>query len=168
MLPFHRPNLSNSVFCQVLSILICIAIVIGRTDVDWAKAFDGFVPSKTLFKSGGLYTSVGILGATVMPHSLFLGSALATQDRVSISPPTEIAPEDLPLRNSLPRPGTLKTIADTCSSAFQMGSINSSEKPHSYADHKNNSYKFVRAHVYHGIVNVVISLLGLAVCINSL
>ncbi|EEB88195.1 hypothetical protein MPER_14104, partial [Moniliophthora perniciosa FA553] len=30
--------------------------------------------------------SVGILGATVMPHSLFLGSALATQDR--ITPPS--------------------------------------------------------------------------------
>ncbi|EIN14329.1 natural resistance-associated macrophage protein [Punctularia strigosozonata HHB-11173 SS5] len=152
----------------VCGILICIAIVIGRTNVDWAKAFDGFLPSKTLFKSGGLYTSVGVLGATVMPHSLFLGSALATQDRACISPPAELAIEDLPIHRAVPRTRTLKTLADTCSSAFHMGAIDSSDKPKCHAEHKNNSYEFVRAHLYHGIVNVVISLVGLAVCINSL
>ncbi|CAE6494989.1 unnamed protein product [Rhizoctonia solani] len=46
----------------------------------------GYLPSKTLLQSGALYTSIGILGATVMPHAIFLGSSLATLDRVSPAP----------------------------------------------------------------------------------
>ncbi|KAF9777444.1 hypothetical protein BJ322DRAFT_1179670 [Thelephora terrestris] len=45
----------------------------------WGQAFLGYVPSKNVFQAGSLYTSIGVIGATVMPHSLFLGSALATQ-----------------------------------------------------------------------------------------
>lgn len=40
----------------MLIVLICMAIIIAKVDVDWADAFDGFVPSKTIFASGGLYT----------------------------------------------------------------------------------------------------------------
>lgn len=37
----------------------------------------GFLPSKVIFEDQqALYISLGILGATVMPHSLYLGSAL--------------------------------------------------------------------------------------------
>ncbi|KAF4573647.1 hypothetical protein EYR36_008165 [Pleurotus pulmonarius] len=74
---------------MVLAVLICMAIIISKVDVNWAEAFHGYVPSKYIFQSGGLYTSVGIIGATVMPHSLFLGSALATQDRISAVPPAK-------------------------------------------------------------------------------
>ena len=86
-----------------------MAVIISKTEINWGDAFFGFVPSKTVFQSGGLYTceclsrsprvdgsivltlnaliaAIGIIGATVMPHSLFLGSALATQDRVASSP----------------------------------------------------------------------------------
>lgn len=41
-----------------------------------ADVFRGFLPSKELTEEKGLYLSLGILGATVMPHSLYLGSAL--------------------------------------------------------------------------------------------
>ncbi|CUA77799.1 Manganese transporter pdt1 [Schizosaccharomyces pombe 972h-] [Rhizoctonia solani] len=56
----------------------------------------GYLPSKTLFQSGALYTSIGILGATVMPHAIFLGSSLATLDRISPSPSLP----DLPVPNT--------------------------------------------------------------------
>lgn len=36
----------------------------------------GFFPSKTLLEPKAVYLSCGILGATVMPHSLYLGSGL--------------------------------------------------------------------------------------------
>ncbi|QRV90249.1 hypothetical protein RhiJN_18267 [Ceratobasidium sp. AG-Ba] len=49
-----------------------------------------YLPSKTLLQPGALYTSVGILGATVMPHALFLGSSLATLDRVSPPPSLQL------------------------------------------------------------------------------
>ena len=37
-----------------------------------------------------------------------------------------------------------------------------------HAGWENNSHSFVRAHLYHGIVDIVLSLLGFAVVINSL
>ena len=41
---------------QVLIVLVCMATIITKVDVNWTQAFDGFVPSKTIFSSGGLYT----------------------------------------------------------------------------------------------------------------
>ncbi|KZP29384.1 hypothetical protein FIBSPDRAFT_851825, partial [Athelia psychrophila] len=35
---------------------VCLPIIIAKVDANWAQAFDGFVPSKTIFASGGLYT----------------------------------------------------------------------------------------------------------------
>lgn len=98
-----------------------------------------------------------------MPHSLFLGSALATQDRVSIS--TAGGDEDAPRR---PRPRTLKEFSDKCADVFRTMPVDRATFPNAHADHNNNSLAFVRAHLYHGIVNVVTSLVGIAVTINSL
>jgi metal iron transporter len=41
---------------KVLSVLICIAIIIAKVNVDWSDAFEGFLPSKSLFAEGALYT----------------------------------------------------------------------------------------------------------------
>lgn len=41
---------------QVLAVLICMAIIISKVDVDWGKAFQGYLPSKYIFASGSLYT----------------------------------------------------------------------------------------------------------------
>ncbi|CCK68262.1 putative divalent metal ion transporter SMF3 KNAG_0A06000 [Huiozyma naganishii CBS 8797] len=41
------------------------------------ELFKGFLPSKVIFEEKqALYISLGILGATVMPHSLYLGSSI--------------------------------------------------------------------------------------------
>jgi metal iron transporter len=40
---------------QVFTVLVCMAIIISQVDVRWGDAFDGFVPSDSLFKSGALY-----------------------------------------------------------------------------------------------------------------
>ena len=41
---------------QVFIVLICMAIIISKASVHWGDAFEGFLPSKTLFQSGALYT----------------------------------------------------------------------------------------------------------------
>ncbi|KAF9062045.1 smf Mn2+ and Fe2+ transporter [Rhodocollybia butyracea] len=112
----------------VLAVLICMCIVISRVDVQWNHAFLGFLPSKNAFSNSAFYTSIGILGATVMPHSLFLGSALATQDRDSLPP----------------------SVEESRITLFSSSAI------------------FVKRHLYHGIVDMVGSLLGFAVVINSI
>ena len=57
-----------------------------RIEPLWNKVFEGYLPSKTVFGPGALYVSIGIIGATVMPHALFIGSRLATVDRLGLLP----------------------------------------------------------------------------------
>jgi len=40
------------------------------------EVFRGYLPSSSLLQTNGLYLSCGILGATVMPHNLYLGSGV--------------------------------------------------------------------------------------------
>ncbi|OLL25467.1 Manganese transporter SMF2 [Neolecta irregularis DAH-3] len=65
------------VACLVAAVVICFIILLANvSNIDATEVMKGFLPSKTLFEKDALYCSVGILGATVMPHSLFLGSGL--------------------------------------------------------------------------------------------
>ncbi|KAA1468135.1 smf Mn2+ and Fe2+ transporter [Dentipellis sp. KUC8613] len=157
----------------VIAVLICMCIIISRVSVNWGDAFDGYVPSKTIFEHGGLYTSVGILGATVMPHSLFLGSALATQDRVSPRSAKPLAQSSdsidsmstatISRWHTTPRDWWRSFVSN-----FRVAPLDPTAEPKSHADRENNSLSFVKAHLGHGIADIVISLLGFAVLINSL
>ncbi|KAF8309150.1 natural resistance-associated macrophage protein [Clavulina sp. PMI_390] len=62
----------------VVAVAVCFAIELSRASANMnaAQVFRGFLPSGTMVKSQGLYNSCGILGATVMPHSLYLGSGI--------------------------------------------------------------------------------------------
>lgn len=61
----------------VVLVVACFAIELGNIgEVDTGEIFRGFLPSSELLETQGLYLSCGILGATVMPHSLYLGSGL--------------------------------------------------------------------------------------------
>src|ERR1700757_329776 len=55
----------------------CFAVQIALADPDWGAVIRGFVPSGDLFADHDmLYLALGILGATVMPHNLYLHSGL--------------------------------------------------------------------------------------------
>lgn len=167
----------------VLAVLICMAVIIGKVNIAWGEAFDGFVPSKTIFASGALYTSVGILGATVMPHSLFLGSHLATQDRLSKEPLVPVSPVsslsskvlERELTGTTSRREHVQYLGQVIWRKFRsLFVVSPSElealnaRPKSYKDRENHSLEFVRSHLYHGMVDMVSSLLSLAVVINAL
>lgn len=67
------------IFVGVFVLLTCACFVteLFKIDVpDKGRLFKGFLPSKELTEQKGLYLALGILGATVMPHSLYLGSSL--------------------------------------------------------------------------------------------
>ncbi|KAF8257757.1 NRAMP family [Lactarius quietus] len=142
----------------VLIVLICLCILVSRVHIPWEDAFQGFLPSKSLVQHGGLYTSVGILGATIMPHSLYLGSALATQDRASVKP--VVLPSSSRIRDT--------RLIGKISALFRPVHAENSDEFASHADRPNNSLRFVKAHLYHGIIDLVVNLLGIAVVINSL
>jgi manganese transport protein len=61
---------------------MAVEIVLSRPEV--ASILGGMVP--TLPGKGSLYLAIGILGATVMPHNLYLHSALVQSRRISHTP----------------------------------------------------------------------------------
>ncbi len=55
----------------------CFAVQIALADPEWGAVLRGFVPQTDLFANREmLYLALGILGATVMPHNLYLHSGL--------------------------------------------------------------------------------------------
>jgi manganese transport protein len=58
-------------------IAACFAVQIALADPDWGAVIRGFLPSRELLADHDmLYLALGILGATVMPHNLYLHSGL--------------------------------------------------------------------------------------------
>ncbi len=57
----------------ISTIGICFGIEVFLSEPAWANIASGFTPKLT---SESLYVAIGILGATVMPHNLYLHSAL--------------------------------------------------------------------------------------------
>jgi manganese transport protein len=58
-------------------IAACFAIQIALADPDWGGVIRGFAPTTDILTNPDmLYLALGILGATVMPHNLYLHSAI--------------------------------------------------------------------------------------------
>ncbi|KAJ3069875.1 hypothetical protein HDU98_007068 [Podochytrium sp. JEL0797] len=65
------------IFILILGVGICFMILLPRVGVNWGDALLGYLPSLTLVKdSNAVFSCLGILGATVMPHNLYLHSSL--------------------------------------------------------------------------------------------
>lgn len=58
-------------------IAACFAIQIGLADPNWGEVIRGFAPTTEIVTNPEmLYLALGILGATVMPHNLYLHSGI--------------------------------------------------------------------------------------------
>ncbi len=58
-------------------IALCFAIQIALANPDWGGVIRGFAPTVEIIRNPQmLYLAMGILGATVMPHNLYLHSAI--------------------------------------------------------------------------------------------
>ncbi|OKL61858.1 Manganese transporter SMF1 [Talaromyces atroroseus] len=85
LLVFYQPSGSTIglrffeafVALLVLAVTICFCIELSLLrDTSIGEVFRGYLPSSSLVQSDGLVQACGILGATVMPHSLYLGSGI--------------------------------------------------------------------------------------------
>lgn len=65
----------------VLVVISCVVALVVKVDPWWPDVFHGYLPSSTIIGPQALYVSIGILGATCMPHGLFLGSHFAMFER---------------------------------------------------------------------------------------
>ncbi|PWK72655.1 Nramp family divalent metal transporter [Aminobacter sp. AP02] len=58
-------------------IAVCFAIQVALADPDWGAVITGFAPTTEIVTNPEmLYLALGILGATVMPHNLYLHSGI--------------------------------------------------------------------------------------------
>ncbi|MBV9346681.1 MAG: Nramp family divalent metal transporter [Pseudolabrys sp.] len=63
-------------------IAACFAIQIAMADPDWGAVIRGFAPTTSVVTNPDmLYLALGILGATVMPHNLYLHSGVVQTRR---------------------------------------------------------------------------------------
>jgi len=80
------------VLALVLTIGACFAVELAMVQPNWLGVATGFVPSFEKLKQGdALYLAIGIVGATVMPHNLYLHSSIVQTRRVA---PTRAARRD--------------------------------------------------------------------------
>lgn len=101
-----------------------------------------------------------------MPHALFLGSFLATQDRVA--GPEEPLPT--PVNTSPPPRNLRERFVRWLRSLFEVSRKERIAASRDYRDkygRENKDIRFIRAHMNHGLVDVISSLMGIAVPINS-
>jgi len=90
------------VLALVLTIGGCFAVELAMAQPNWLGVAVGFVPSLDRLKQAdALYLAIGIVGATVMPHNLYLHSSIV---RTRLVAPTPAA------RREAIRYGTLDTV----------------------------------------------------------
>jgi manganese transport protein len=63
-------------------IAVCFAVQIAMADPDWGAVIKGFAPTTEIVTNPEmLYLALGIIGATVMPHNLYLHSGVVQTRR---------------------------------------------------------------------------------------
>jgi manganese transport protein len=69
-------------------IAVCFAVQIAMADPEWGAVIRGFAPTVEIVRNPDmLYLAIGIIGATVMPHNLYLHSGVVQTRRFGESVP---------------------------------------------------------------------------------
>lgn len=66
----------------IVVILAVFAYEVGVSNPNWASMFAGFVPKPQILHTGELTMALGIVGATVMPHNLYLHSSISQTRKI--------------------------------------------------------------------------------------
>lgn len=75
----------ESVILFLITIIgLCFVFEVFQASPDWGQVAKGFVPT---LPEGSLYAAIGIIGATVMPHNLYLHSSLVQTRAYECSAP---------------------------------------------------------------------------------
>ncbi|KAK3945560.1 natural resistance-associated macrophage protein [Diplogelasinospora grovesii] len=161
ILLFYQPNGSMRglrafeffVILLVLGVVVCFCIqlsLIQNTSV--AEVFKGYLPSSALVEQQALYQACGILGATVMPHSLYLGSGIVQARLRDYDTQSGLLP---------PEPAPPQSSASSAINEGGMssrGSIKATYIP---------SLKAIRHSLKYSIAELTLSLFTFALFVNS-
>lgn len=113
-------TLETIILCLILTVGICFLILLFQLKTDWSLVFRGYLPTvKLITDPSMLYVGMGILGATVMPHNLYLQSAICKYRRVDVRRHDDLGDDD-EIRESGGRNDS------EAGETFAMGSLQSS------------------------------------------
>ncbi|KAJ6090683.1 hypothetical protein N7499_003397 [Penicillium canescens] len=110
ILLFYRPDGSRKglryfemfIISLVLAVVVCFCVQMSLIRVTTpGEVFKGYLPSKSLIESEAIYQACGILGATVMPHSLYLGSGIVQPRLREYDERSRLLPRQLTSRYSV-------------------------------------------------------------------
>ena len=83
--------LEGLVACLVLLITVIFAVQIGMSHPETSSVMLGFLPSSGIVENKGMtLIAAGILGATVMPHNLFLHSSIVLTREINRERPEDV------------------------------------------------------------------------------
>lgn len=158
----------------VLAVIACYIALLAKVKPNWGQVFYGYVPTSTLGESAALYASIGILGAVIMPHSLFLGSHFATIKRIpdivmssssSITSNEGGDEED----QTVKRPNTSKTWRSRVKKLIAMidPDIEVGDSPSKELALKKFSIRQMKIQIPHASWDIALSLIFFAITVNS-
>lgn len=171
--PSEKRNRSITAFellisALVLTVFASFLVLIVKLSPIWGDVFEGYLPSNAVVSSGALYVSVGIVGATVMPHALFLGSKLATIQRTDdeVGHTTDVHEEGQLELATITSP---RRRAATGVSLHMPQPTPMPAYPFSDAEDKPvvRTERFIRTHLHHAQVDIASSLFCFALVVNS-
>lgn len=91
-------KIEGIVVCLIFVILFVFVYQVALSHPDWSEVIKGFIPTTKTFSEGTVVNgqtplagSLGIIGATVMPHNLYLHSAVSQTRAVDHSDQEEVA-----------------------------------------------------------------------------
>ncbi|WP_429967387.1 Nramp family divalent metal transporter [Enterococcus sp. AZ173] len=73
----------------VIMLVFCYEVIIAQPNLP--AVLQGFVPQKQVLNHGQLTMALGIVGATVMPHNLYLHSSISQSRKIDRSDTQEVA-----------------------------------------------------------------------------
>ena len=75
-------TLEAVIMSMLVVVLVCFGISLALAHPQWGDVVRGFMPSaRTVTDPGMLFIAIGIIGATVMPHNLYLHSSIVQTRR---------------------------------------------------------------------------------------
>ncbi|WP_251717844.1 Nramp family divalent metal transporter [Lactobacillus agrestimuris] len=76
---------------SIITVGIIFAIEVNHVHPNAGQIFQGFIPNETIFTNQDkLILSLGIVGATIMPHNIYLHSSLAQSRRYDYHDPRQV------------------------------------------------------------------------------
>ncbi|AYJ44826.1 divalent metal cation transporter [Enterococcus casseliflavus] len=74
---------------SVIMLVFCYEVIIAQPNLP--AVLQGFIPQKQVLNHGQLTMALGIVGATVMPHNLYLHSSISQSRKIDRSDTQEVA-----------------------------------------------------------------------------